>query len=245
MRYTHPALLDHLASTYVLGTLGGGARRRFERLLAERHDLRLLVAQWDQRLAQLATSVPPQQPSPEVWNKIEQRTRSKHKPWGFLGGFGLPLVPVVSGLGGLLGGVALCAALLLSFPTLLFSVDQLAMRAGERLPQSYVGLLVDENANGKVLLSSLRHGRTATIKAIGPITPPAQGHLILWALPPQGPALRIGEVPTKGTAEFEMAQSSEQLLSKVSKLVVTLEDSVQPAQIGNRIVFTGNCAKLW
>jgi hypothetical protein len=27
--------------------------------------------------------------------------------------------------------------------------------------------------------------------------------------------------------------------------VVTLEDSVQPAQIGSRIVFTGNCAKLW
>jgi len=27
--------------------------------------------------------------------------------------------------------------------------------------------------------------------------------------------------------------------------VVTLEDSVQPAQIGKRVVFTGNCAKLW
>jgi hypothetical protein len=34
-------------------------------------------------------------------------------------------------------------------------------------------------------------------------------------------------------------------LAKVSKLVVTLEDSVEPQQIGSRIVFTGNCAKLW
>jgi anti-sigma-K factor RskA len=245
LKYTNPTLLDHLASTYVLGTLAGGARRRFERLLSERHDLRLLVGQWEQRLAQLAASVPPQQPSPDVWKRIEQRTRGKAKPWGVFGSFGIPLVPVFSGLGGLLGGVVLCGALLLAFPTLLISVDQLAMRAGERLPQSYVGLLVDENANGKVLLSSLRHGRTATIKAIGPITPPAQGHLILWALPPQGPALRIGEVPAKGSAEFEMAQSSEQLLAKVSKLVVTLEDSVEPQQIGSRIVFTGNCAKLW
>ena len=39
MRYTHPALLDHLASAYVLGTLGGGARRRFERLLRDRSDV--------------------------------------------------------------------------------------------------------------------------------------------------------------------------------------------------------------
>jgi anti-sigma-K factor RskA len=245
LKYTDPVLLDHLASTYVLGTLGGGARRRFEQLLAQRHDLRLLVAQWDQRLAQLATSVPPQQPSPDVWKQIEQRTRSQAAPKGLLGRWGLPLVPVFSGLGGVLGGLALSGVLFLTFPTLLISVDQLAMRAGERLPQSYVGLLVDENANGKVLLSSLRHGRTATIKAIGPIVAPAQGHLILWALPPQGPALRIGEVPAKGSAEFEMAQSSEQLLAKVSKLVVTLEDSQQPQQMSKRIVFTGNCAKLW
>jgi hypothetical protein len=52
-------------------------------------------------------------------------------------------------------------------------------------------------------------------------------------------------VPAKGSAEFEMAQSSEQLLAKVSKLVVTLEDSQQPQQMSKRIVFTGNCAKLW
>ena len=33
MNYDRPALLDGLASAYVLGTLQGPARRRFERLL--------------------------------------------------------------------------------------------------------------------------------------------------------------------------------------------------------------------
>jgi anti-sigma-K factor RskA len=44
MRYTHPKLLEHLASSFVLGTLQGGARRRFERLLRDRLDVSMLVA---------------------------------------------------------------------------------------------------------------------------------------------------------------------------------------------------------
>ena len=77
MRYTHPALLDHLASAYVLGTLGGGARRRFERLLRDRSDVQLLVAQWEGRLGMLARSVPVQQPPQRVWAAIEARTRPR------------------------------------------------------------------------------------------------------------------------------------------------------------------------
>ena len=50
MRYTDPQLLDALASAYVLGTLTGGARKRFERLQRDRTDVRAVVAQWEQRL---------------------------------------------------------------------------------------------------------------------------------------------------------------------------------------------------
>jgi anti-sigma-K factor RskA len=246
LKYTNPIVLDHLASTYVLGTLGGGARRRFERLQADRYDVRELVAQWNARLSQLAESIPPEQPSAELWKRIEQQTRpdQKSRPW--FGSVRSPVfAPVLSGLGGLAAGIALVSALLFWSPTVLITADQIAMRSGERLPQSYVGLLVDANSNGKVLLSSLRFGRTATIKAIGPIAAPAKGHLVLWALPPGQPALRIGEVPTKGVAHYGMSDSSEKLFATVTKLVVTLEDTVAPATIGANVVFTGNCAKLW
>ena len=77
MRYTDPALLEHLASGYVLGTLSHGARRRFERLQRDRTDVRVLVTQWEARLGQLAVSVPAHKPSPRVWAAIAARTQPR------------------------------------------------------------------------------------------------------------------------------------------------------------------------
>ncbi len=91
MRYTHPELLEHLASAYVLGTLAGGARRRFERLQRDRADVRVRVRQWEARLGQLAMSVPAHQPSPRCGPAIAARTPAgtRHapqgKPLGWLG----------------------------------------------------------------------------------------------------------------------------------------------------------------
>ena len=75
MQYTDSTLLDHLASTYVLGTLGGGARRRFERLQRDRVDVRLRVNEWETRLGQLAITEPHQQPTAQLWKAIAARTQ--------------------------------------------------------------------------------------------------------------------------------------------------------------------------
>ena len=250
MRYTDPKLLDHLASNYVLGTLAGGARRRFEKLMNDRYDVRAIVMQWNERLSKMAVSIPDEVPSPNVWSAIERATKPSLNPSKNKVGeasskskFGFP--SIVSWLGGAAIGLSSALSVVLFFPSVIVTADQVAMRMGERLPQSYVGLLVDSNANGKVLLSSLRHGKTAVIKTIGPIDPPKTGHLILWALPPDKPPIRIGEVMAKGSAEYMLPDTSENLLAKVTKLVVTLEADAQPQQIGSNVVFSGNCAKLW
>ena len=57
MDYGRPQLADRLASEYVLGTLRGPARRRFEALLSAHPGLRDAVSLWQQRLAPLSTSV--------------------------------------------------------------------------------------------------------------------------------------------------------------------------------------------
>lgn len=245
MRYSDPRLVDSLAAGYVLGTLAGRARRRFERLARERGDVALAVAGWEQRLGRLATSVTPVAAPERVWRAIAARTRPAAAVASPAArGFGW-LRPAGFGLGGLVAGVLATLSLLFVAPSLFLTADQAAMRSGERLPQSYVGLLTDAQGNGKLLVSSLRHGRTMTVKAIGAIAPPPPGQrLVLWAVPAQGAAFVLGNVPASGSAVSQLPATSEQLLSKVTKLVVTLESAAVPAAPGTA-VYAGNCAKLW
>ncbi|NJM44368.1 MAG: hypothetical protein HC858_11050 [Brachymonas sp.] len=248
MRYSDPALIDQLAAEYVLGTLAGGARRRLERLMTERADVRLAVANWERRLMPLANSVRPVNPPALVWQQIEQRTRptaqiaseTSSQPWW---------KPASWGLGGLVAGISLCAATLMLAPSLLFTADQIAMRSGERLPQSYVGVLTDAQGNGRLLVSSLRHGKTVTLKVLGSgDLGSAPAPLQLWALPPAevngGQPFLIATVPAKGSAQAQLPDTSEKLLSKVSKLSVNRINPSNPSLPGE-LVLSGNCAKLW
>jgi anti-sigma-K factor RskA len=141
--------------------------------------------------------------------------------------------------------VIAASMLFVTAPGIFISSDQLAMRSGEKLPQSYVGLLSDAQGNGKLLVSSLRHGKTMTIKVIGRITPPAAGTLVLWAVPADGPAFALGPVPSTGSAVSLLPDTSEKLLSKVGKLIVTLETDASPSAPSTTVLFSGNCAKLW
>jgi anti-sigma-K factor RskA len=71
--YSNPQLRDRLAAEYVLGTLRGRARARFESL--QRYDpaLRQLVAGWEARITPLATAAGEIAPSARVWAAISRR----------------------------------------------------------------------------------------------------------------------------------------------------------------------------
>jgi anti-sigma-K factor RskA len=73
MNYADPELRRQLASEYVLGTLSGAARRRFERLLSGDRDLHDLVADWEVRLSPFAEQVVPVAPPAHVWEEIDRQ----------------------------------------------------------------------------------------------------------------------------------------------------------------------------
>ena len=67
----NPALMDQLAASYALGTLRGGARRRFEVLARDHAPLRAAALIWQGRLASVAELQLEVTPSPAVWKRIE------------------------------------------------------------------------------------------------------------------------------------------------------------------------------
>jgi anti-sigma-K factor RskA len=79
MKYRNRALMDELAAQYVIGTLRGPARRRFERLCNQDLDTLIAVQRWEDRLIDLASAVTPIWPPANVWRKIERRVRGTSK----------------------------------------------------------------------------------------------------------------------------------------------------------------------
>jgi len=69
----NPQLRDRLAAEYVLGTLRGRARDRFEALMRYDYDLRRTVGEWEARLSPLAAAAGGIAPPPRVWQTIARR----------------------------------------------------------------------------------------------------------------------------------------------------------------------------
>jgi anti-sigma-K factor RskA len=88
MRYDNPQLRDKLAAEYVLGTLRGAARARFQSLMRYDPGLRSLVADWEGRLTPLARAGADIAPPARVWHALSQRLGSEPRTarwWESLG----------------------------------------------------------------------------------------------------------------------------------------------------------------
>lgn len=72
MRKT-PERIESLAAEYVLGSLRGAARRRFERWMMESARVRQEVWFWEAKLNELGSAVPSEEPPARVWHRIEHR----------------------------------------------------------------------------------------------------------------------------------------------------------------------------
>ena len=77
-------LRDCLAAEYVLGTLAGPARRRFERALEQDEALKSLVVAWEERLGGIAAGLPKQTPPADLKTKLNRRLDAEGLPDGFV-----------------------------------------------------------------------------------------------------------------------------------------------------------------
>lgn len=68
-----PERIEALAAEYVLGSLQGAARRRFERWMVGSSAVRQEVRFWEERLGELSTALPEQAPPASVWQGVSRR----------------------------------------------------------------------------------------------------------------------------------------------------------------------------
>lgn len=236
---------DLLAAEYVLGTLHGGARRRFVQMLRSDAALQAHVAYWEDALMPMA-SVLHAVPAPRVWQAIEARVapraaRSTASPGWLERWFGLrSLAPLAAGL-------VLGITLTLVGPTLFDPKrDEGAETAETQLPQSYVGVLAAANGRAGLIVSSRRHGSVMDVKQVQPLAIETGRTLYLWAIEADGSTRAIGAVPPGAFVQVALPAPSERLFAKATELAVSIEAiGAAPPLPSGPFVYRGLCGKLW
>ncbi|GGX76368.1 hypothetical protein GJV26_17445 [Massilia dura] len=203
----HPDLCDRLAAEYVLGTLKGGARRRFEGWLHGDAALRRTVAEWQERLVPLAEFTPSQSPGAHVWRAIEGRLRLEPAArwWQFWKGDPLRSWRT-------LAGASTAAAIALAVT---LAVQEPAPRIDT------FAALTDERAQAALLVTADRRNRVIAIRTVGGTPVPDDRTLQLWAITQAGTPRSLGILDERGTATI--AFSDRALGRDVAVLAVSLE----------------------
>jgi len=207
MKHDQPQLIDALASEYVLGTLRGAARRRFERWRSNEWQIASRVQTWEGRLMPMAFGLPPQAPAPEVWRRIEERIRSAEAS--------TPIATRRTAMRALAAALVLCVIAAGGF---------FAWRITQPLQLQPVATI--KGAQGPNLWRIELDAGSERLRAVALAGAAARpGHSFeLWALPRAGGApVSLGLLPTAGQLERTLSASQQAALAGAGKVAVSLE----------------------
>lgn len=202
MNYERPELIDALAREYVLGTLRGRARVRFECLLAGNFQMRRAVADWEARLYGLYADLVPVEVPAYVWRRIQATTdgaRSQPRRGGWFTAAAASLVAAVFGL-------------------LYFSVDR-----EPELP-AYHAVLSDADAVATWSIQVYEDSARARARAVSPAAPPVGRVFELWMLPEDDSApVSLGIIGTAEAATLALDYRQLRVLMTSKALAISVE----------------------
>ena len=216
----NPDLLDRLASHYALGSLRGGARKRFESLAREHASVRSAALVWQTRLASMNELQLQATPSPGVWTRIENLVlgelqaatlqsrkliagTEKAASAGWWSG--LAVWRGLAATGALASVVAVTVGLNLRNQLqseMASQTTQMSQMGGEisRLqaqllatPQiEYVAVLADDKSAASMLVTFDPKNKKLVLQRVGGYQEAGDRSLQLWALPPSGGPRSLG-----------------------------------------------------
>lgn len=236
MKYDNPKLRQMLAAEYVLGTLRGLARRRFERLARSETAVRSEIRFWESRLAGLAANLKPQSPPPSVWFSLLHRIEIQppvvtpiRRPVAPAPAAPAPASPwrIVAGLA-TAAGVAIAVLIgsraplpgAIDAPTTVATAPQPAP-APAALPPVYVALLRVPDTDLQWTLALKPESDEVTAVVSGSYPKLGERSLELWLITDAGP-VSLGLLPTTGEGRLKLPDG-------VSGAQLTLAVSLEPA----------------
>ena len=234
MNLRAPGRADALAAAYVLGTMRGRARSRFDRGLRADPALEGVVRQWEDRLLPLAAALPPVAPPERVWRAILARVRGDAR------------APRASGSAWT--SLALWRGLALTALAAVFALAVgLLVTAPERPQGALVAVLAGQDAKPVLVASADRAGRTLTVKAIASLELAPDRALELWALPTGENPRSLGLVAPSGVVRLALPVPADNALQNVPTLAVSLEPrGGSPTGLPTGpVLFTGPVQRLY
>lgn len=198
MNRNQAEILELLAAEFVLGTLTGAARRRFERWRDADPFVGRRVRAWEERLAGLAFQLEPIAPSPGLWTAIERRTGlAQRSRW--------PAIAAAVAAIAILGlGWILWQELQITPPQ---AQALIAGKAGETLWR------IDLAADGAHL----------EVTAVDPVAYPEARSLELWALPTEAAPVSLGLMPAGGSVRLALDERQRAAIGRAENVAVSEE----------------------
>ncbi|MDX1636304.1 MAG: anti-sigma factor [Marinobacter sp.] len=212
MRKT-PERIESLAAEYVLGSLKGQARKRFERWMMESYRVRQEVWFWEEKLGGLADAVPERQPPARVWSNIETRLWPRSEA----ALAGTRPQPRTGWFWPSWGALATAAALVMA----VVLVQQPQQPAPGPLLS---GAVVQENVGDPLwLVSELASANQLRMRPVAATQAEAGKDYELWIVPESGNPLSLGVVPVGGVYQVTLTDEARQALSSSRTLAISLE----------------------
>lgn len=205
MKSANRELVDRLAAEYVLGTLRGRARRRFERWFVS-PQVGQLVKAWEKRLAGLEPPLESVAPPPTVWRGIEEKLHLRQQR----------RAPAMRWLGVAAAAAFFAVAGYFAFrqPT---PVDVPALASTERA-------LLQKDAQTiywRVEVLGDNQELSLHVHVVHDL-PPGKSHE-LWALPEGGAPVSLGLMPHTGDHHRVLTAAQRDALSRSKQIAVSLE----------------------
>lgn len=229
----HPELLDQLAAAHALGTLRGGARRRFEAMAREQAPVRAAALVWQSRVASMNELQAPSEPAPAVWTRIENLVRADTEQRAMAAARATPTPPGKQG--GWLRSLALwrgataagALATVLAVVTAVGLRDNLGAQISElqakleATPQvEYVAVLHDDKASASMLVTFDPKSRKLTLQRVSGFQEASDKSLQLWALPPSGSPRSLGVLSQDRLLQLAAGEGD---VREVPTLAISLE----------------------